>query len=127
MSKKVVKQFEEQFGKEWRCQCKAEFRPGNLEILSESVNSLLAHYRCPECGREQMLAAAISESEDPIEPITKQGPMIKLPKTTISADDILDIKLAVQRMKFSSIRSLSSQKSKRKSAVTVSKVASSKD
>ena len=80
MSKKVVKQFEEQFGKEWRCQCKADFRPGNLEILSESVNSLLAHYRCPECGREQMLAAAISESDEPIEPITKQGTVINYQK-----------------------------------------------
>lgn len=123
----MVKQFEEQFGKEWRCQCKADFRPGNLEILSESVNSLLAHYRCPECGREQMLAAAISESEEPIEePITKQGPMIKLPKTTITADDILDIKQAVSKMKFSSIRSISHQKSKRKSTVTVSRVTSPK-
>ncbi|MCH8821407.1 hypothetical protein IID23_02670 [Patescibacteria group bacterium] len=127
MSKKVVKQFEEQFGKEWRCQCKADFRPGNLEILSESVNSLLAHYRCPECGREQMLAAAISESEEAIEPITKQVTVIKLPKTTISADDILDIKLAVGKMKFSSIRSMGNQKSKRKPTVTISKVTSSKN
>ncbi len=74
-----------------------------------------------------MLAAAISESEEPIEePITKQGPMIKLPKTTITADDILDIKQAVSKMKFSSIRSISHQKSKRKSTVTVSRVTSPK-
>ena len=74
-----------------------------------------------------MLAAAISESDETIEPITKQVTVIKLPKTTISADDILDIKLAVGKMKFSSIRSMGNQKSKRKPTVTISKVTSSKN
>ena len=122
MSKKVLRQFEEQFGKEWKCQCKATFKPGNLEILSESASSLLAHYQCPNCGREQMLAAAISESEETSEPSTKAENMIKLPKTTISTDDVLDIKVAVKKMKLNSIKALGSQRSKKRSPITVSKV-----
>ena len=127
MSKKVLRQFEEQFGKEWKCQCKATFKPGNLEILSESASSLLAHYQCPNCGREQMLAAAISESEETSEPTLRTENMIKLPKSTISTDDVLDITVAVGKMKFYSIKALASQKSKKRPVVTVSKVPNPKN
>lgn len=124
MSKKVIRQFEEQFGKEWRCQCKAAFRPGNLEILSESDSSLLAHYQCPACGREQMLAAAISDG-DVSEPVSNDQ-FIKLPKTTITADDVLDLKIFVQKMKFSTIKSIGEPKIRRKPQITVSRISSSK-
>ena len=60
MNKKVIRQFAEQFGKEWECQCRAPFGVASLEIISESDTSLLAHYICPNCGREQMLAASIT-------------------------------------------------------------------
>jgi len=126
MSKKVLRQFEEQFGKEWKCQCKATFKPGNLEILSESASSLLAHYQCPNCGREQMLAAAISESEETVEPVSKTDDLMRLPKTTVTTDDVLDIKMAVRKMKFGVIKSLGSQKSRKRSIVTVSKITSPK-
>lgn len=127
MSKKVLRQFEEQFGKEWKCQCKATFKPGNLEILSESASSLLAHYQCPNCGREQMLAAAISDSEETSEPISKTENMIKLPKATISTDDVLDIKVAVKKMKFSAIKTLANQRAKKRTPITVSKVSNPKN
>src|SRR3989344_2849916 len=126
MSKKVIKQFEEQFGKEWRCRCKANFRPENLEILSESENSLLAHYQCSSCGREQMLAAAISESEETVGPVSKTDGLMRLPKTTVTSDDVLDIKMAVRKMKFGVIKSLGSQKSRKRAIVTVSKITSPK-
>lgn len=122
MSKKVIRQFEEQFGKEWRCQCNAAFKPGNLEILSESANSLLAHYKCPNCGREQMLAAAISESEETAGAVSKPERIMKLPRTTITTDDVLDIKTALGKMKFSTIKQLSGQRVRRKTALTVSRV-----
>lgn len=122
MSKKVIRQFEEQFGKEWRCQCNSAFKPGNLEILSESANSLLAHYKCPSCGREQMLAAAISESEETASTVSKPERIVKLPKATITTDDVLDIKMILERVKFSTIKSLSSQRIRKKQALTVSKV-----
>lgn len=127
MNKKVVRQFEEQFGKEWRCQCRAVFKPGNLEILSESANSLLAHYQCPSCGREQMLAAAISESEETDESVSKSDKLIKLPKTTITTDDVLDIKMAVRKFRVSTIKSFGSQRIRQKPTVTVSKITSSKN
>ena len=127
MSKKVLRQFEEQFGKEWKCQCKATFKPGNLEILSESASSLLAHYQCPNCGREQMLAAAISDSEETSEPTSKTENMIKLPKATISTDDVLDIKVAVKKMKFSAIKALANQRAKKRTPITVSKVSNPKN
>lgn len=72
-----------------------------------------------------MLAAAISDSEEIEERGIKRGEFIKLPKTTITSDDVLDIKLAVQRMKANTIKSLAA--SKRKSVVTVSKIPSSKN
>lgn len=124
MSKRLVREFEEQFGKEWRCQCKASFKPGNLEVLSESANSLLAHYQCSSCGREQMLAAAISEPEKSEETIEKPEKMIGLPKTTISSDDVLDIKVAVSKMKFGAIKSFGSAKSRKKATIVVSKISS---
>ena len=127
MSKKVLRQFEEQFGKEWKCQCKATFKPGNLEILSESASSLLAHYQCPNCGREQMLAAAISESEETSEPISKTENMIKLPEATISTDDVLDIKVAVKKMKFSAIKALGNQRTRKRAPMIVSKVTNPKN
>ena len=127
MSKKVLRQFEEQFGKEWKCQCKATFKPGNLEILSESASSLLAHYQCPNCGREQMLAAAISESEETSEPISKTENMIKLPEATISTDDVLDIKVAVKKMKFSAIKALATQRTRKRAPIIVSKVPNPKN
>ena len=127
MSKKVLRQFEEQFGKEWKCQCKATFKPGNLEILSESASSLLAHYQCPNCGREQMLAAAISESEETSEPISKTENMIKLPEATISTDDVLDIKVAVKKMKSSAIKALETQRTRKRASMIVSKVTNPKN
>jgi len=74
-----------------------------------------------------MLAAAISESEETSEPISKTENMIKLPKATISTDDVLDIKVAVKKMKFSAIKSLATQRAKRRSPITVSKVINPKN
>jgi hypothetical protein len=100
MKKSLVKQFEEQFGKEWVCTCSAPFEPKSLEIISENKNSLIAHYICPNCQKEQMLAAAVRQAEK------QEDPMIRLPRTIISADDVLDIKTEVRAMRMSTIRSL---------------------
>jgi len=74
-----------------------------------------------------MLAAAISESEETSEPTLRTENMIKLPKSTISTDDVLDITVAVGKMKFHSIKALASQKSKKRPVVTVSKVPNPKN
>lgn len=101
MKKSLVKQFEEQFGKEWVCTCQAPFEPKSLEIISENKNSLIAHYTCPNCQKEQMLAAAIRASEKDTE-----APTIRLPRNIISADDVLDIKAEVRAMRLNTIRNL---------------------
>ena len=73
-----------------------------------------------------MLAAAISESEEAVEPVSKTDDLMRLPKTTVTTDDVLDIKMAVRKMKFGVIKSLGSQKSRKRSIVTVSKITSPK-
>ncbi len=103
MKKSLVRQFEEQFGKEWVCTCQAPFEPGSLEIISENKNSLIAHYVCPNCQREQMLAASIRHGEKTLE---EKLPEFKLPQTLVSADDVLDIKKEVAELKFAAIKNL---------------------
>ena len=73
-----------------------------------------------------MLAAAISESEETVEPVSKTDDLMRLPKTTVTSDDVLDIKMAVRKMKLGVIKSLGSQKSRKRSIVTVSKITSPK-
>lgn len=97
----MLKQFEEQFGKEWVCTCTEPFKASALEIISENKNSLIAHYTCPNCSREQMLAAAVRASERRLE-----GPTVRLPQTSITADDVLDIKQELKSLKFAPIKNL---------------------
>jgi hypothetical protein len=102
MKKSLVKQFQEQFGKEWVCTCQAPFEPDSLEIISENKNSLIAHYVCPNCQREQMLAAAIRHGEKEL----SADPQIRLPRTLITADDVLDIKQDLRTIKYAAIKNL---------------------
>ncbi len=108
MNKKVIRQFAEQFGKEWECQCKAPFGVASLEIISESDTSLLAHYICPNCGREQMLAASI----------TGEKIMDELSATVfnqITSDDVLDIREELKTLKPNALKSLATAKMKAES------------
>ncbi|HEY4695231.1 MAG TPA: hypothetical protein VIH52_04715 [Candidatus Nanoarchaeia archaeon] len=107
MSKKIIRAFAEQFGEDWQCSCKAPFGQSSLEIISESENSLVAHYICPNCGKEQMLAASISGDKQ----TSGELPVINV--GALSADDVLDIREEVRLMKPSSIRSLQSSKIRR--------------
>lgn len=74
-----------------------------------------------------MLAAAISESEEASEPVSKTKDMIKLPRTIISTDDVLDIKVAVNRMKFSAIKGLANAKARKRTPITISRVPNHKN
>jgi hypothetical protein len=100
MTKKTIRQFAEQFGKDWQCSCKAPFGPSSLDIISESENSLVAHYTCPSCGREQMLAASISSDKQTGE----EAPLIT--SGILTADDVLDIREEIKSMKPASVRGL---------------------
>lgn len=103
MKRSLVKQFEEQFGKEWVCTCKTPFEPKALEIISENRNSLIAHYVCPSCQREQMLAAAIRHNS---KEETIKTPKIRLPQTAITADDVLDIREELAKIQTVGIKAL---------------------
>lgn len=108
MNKKVMRAFVEQFGKEWECACKEPFKVENLEIISETDHSLIAHYVCPSCSIEQMLAASISEDKDMYEPNLQI-----LAVNSLTSDDVLDIREEVKSVRLSSIRSLYRSKDKK--------------
>ena len=59
MNRKLFRQLEQQFGGNWSCSCHMPFDLERFEILSETDTSILAHYACPSCNKEQMIAAAI--------------------------------------------------------------------
>ncbi len=69
-----------------------------------------------------MLAAAISEEETNEQTSEK---LIKLPKTTVTTDDVLDIKAMVSKMKLASIKALGRERQKR-SSITISRITSPK-
>lgn len=114
MNKKVIRQFAAQFGKEWECLCKAPFGINNLEIISESDTSLLAHYLCPNCGREQMLAASITG-----EKIMDELQTISV--SQISSDDVLDIHQELKTLRLNSLKNLLRSSDKTESTQTIEK------
>lgn len=108
MNKKVMRSFVEQFGKEWECSCKEPFKVENLEIISETDHSLIAHYICGSCNVEQMLAASISEEKDMYE--TNLQTIIT---NSLTSDDVLDIREEIKTVKLGSVRSLYRSKAKK--------------
>jgi hypothetical protein len=112
MNKKVLRNFVEQFGKEWECSCKEPFKIENLEIISETETSLIAHYVCPGCSVEQMLAASISEEKDMLEQNIQT-----LTINSITSDDVLDIREEIKNIKLSNIRAMHRSKVKKDSPV----------
>src|SRR3990167_8273208 len=101
MNKKVMRNFVEQFGKEWECSCTEPFKIENLEIISETDHSLIAHYVCPNCVAEQMLAASINEEKDMLE-----NNLQTLGLNSLTTDDVLDIREEVKSIKLGSVRAL---------------------
>ncbi len=116
MNKKVMRNFVEQFGKEWECSCHEPFKIENLEIISETDHSLIAHYVCPKCAVEQMLAASINEEKDMLE-----NTLQTLSLNSLTSDDVLDIREEVKNIKVTSVRSLYRSKSKKPVAVTATR------
>ncbi len=109
MNKNLMRSFVSQFGKEWECSCKEPFKIENLEVISETENSLIAHYVCPDCRVEQMLAASVNEVKD----MSAQSPQT-FTLNSISSDDVLDIREEVRGIKLSSVRALYRSKTAKK-------------
>lgn len=121
MNKKVMRSFVEQFGREWECTCKEPFKVENLEIISETEVSLIAHYVCPKCSREQMLAASISEEKDMLE-----QDLQTLTVNQLTSDDVLDIREEVKNIRLGAIRSLYRSKAKKSVPETASRASNGK-
>jgi hypothetical protein len=100
MNRKLLKHLEKQFGGNWSCSCRTPFDPTRFEILTENQDSFLAHYICPVCGREQMLAAALS-TED----VVKNPPSVSLKSEALSTNDVLDIRAEVRKAPIKKIKS----------------------
>jgi len=113
MDKKLIRQFVEQFGREWECSCKTPFGMSSLEIVSETEEALLAHYVCPNCGREQMLAASISEERYMLE-----STLQTIYSGQLSSDDVLDIHEEVKNMKLATIKAFGKSKNKKTTSET---------
>jgi len=102
MNRKLLKQLEQQFGGNWACACRTPLDPGRFEIITENQDSFLAHYICPVCGREQMLAAAI-KTEDK----TKLAPVpLSRRAEALSTNDVLDIRLEIKKAPLNKIKAL---------------------
>lgn len=108
MNKKLMKQFEQQFGGQWLCTCKTPLDPNRFEILSETQTSILVHYSCPVCGKEQMLAAAISnEAASPNQSdLLEQESKRFLKSIALSGDDVLDIREEFRSLKLRNLKLL---------------------
>ena len=121
MNKKVIRQFVEQFGKEWECSCKTPFGVASLEIVSETDDSLVAHYVCPNCGKEQMLAASISEERYMLEPALQT-----IYTNQLTGDDVLDIHEEIKGMKTPAVRALAKPRIKKTSTETANRYSNQK-
>src|SRR3989344_8680124 len=99
MNRKLLKHLEKQFGGNWSCACRTPFDPGRFEILTESQDSFLAHYVCAVCGREQMLAAALS-----VEETVKSQTPLPVRNEALSTNDVLDIRAEVKKAPIKKIK-----------------------
>lgn len=99
MNRKLLKHLEAQFGSNWSCACRTPFDPGRFEILEEKPDSFLAHYICPVCGREQMLAATTG-NEEAVTTVRAEK------NGGLSSDDVLDIRSEIRRAPLRKLKTL---------------------
>jgi hypothetical protein len=113
MRSDVFKQFEEQFGDEWKCGCGSSFESDWVEVVSKTSNTLLARYSCQICGREQIFAISANSEQELIE-----APSIELPNRSINSNDVLDIRKEVKKINTTQVRSVGRRKSRARLATS---------
>lgn len=121
-----MKQLEQQFGSQWACSCRTPLDLTRFEVLSESETALLAHYTCPVCGREQIVAVAAGEgvTSNVQTDLTAAEASKLLSAEPVSADDVLDIREELK--KFSPPSFSKSVKEFKSGGTTVRAIPSSK-
>lgn len=105
MKEDVFKQFENQFGSEWKCGCGSSFESEWVEVVSKTQSTLLARYSCQICGREQIFAISSGTENELLE-----TPVIEVPNRSINSDDVLDIRKEAKKIGFTQIKSLGKKK-----------------
>lgn len=116
MKSEVFKQFEEQFGDEWKCGCGSSFESDWVEVVSKTKSTLLARYSCQICGREQIFAISTNIEHELLE-----APAIDVPSRAINSDDVLDIRKEAKRIGFSQIKSIGRKKSSKIAAPRITR------
>lgn len=100
MNRKLFRQLEQQFGGNWSCSCHTPFDLERFEILSETDSSILAHYACSNCGKEQMIAAAIGgavASTFQTDLLANEAKKF-LRGEKVTSDDVLDLRFEIQNL-----------------------------
>ena len=105
MKEDVFKQFENQFGSEWKCGCGSSFESEWVEVVSKTQSTLLARYSCQICGREQIFAISSGTENELLE-----TPVIEVPNRSINSNDVLDIRKEAKKIGFTQIKSLGKKK-----------------
>ena len=99
MSKKLLNSLEQSLGSKWSCICRSAYDLSALEIISETETTLVAHYTCPSCQRQQVIAAAIGGAVA----TTIQTDLMPheakkfLTSNNITCDDVLEIKQGIKK------------------------------
>lgn len=103
-----MKEFEQQFSGHWNCACSTPLDPSRFEILSETQTSILVHYSCPVCGKEQMLAAAVGTESNITLTTDLESTEVKkfFNRPSVSSDDVLDIREELRAFKYKSFKTL---------------------
>jgi hypothetical protein len=108
MDKRLIRQLEQQFGSQWACSCRTPFDFSFFEIISETDNTLLAHYSCPACGNEQMIAIAGSGdiTSNIQTDLTPTEARKLLTFEVINANDVLDIREELKEIRGAELKNL---------------------
>jgi hypothetical protein len=103
MNRKLLKQLQQKFGSSWACSCKAPLDPTKFEILTETEGTIIANYICPSCNREQLIHAALEETNDQIGELASSEVKKFISLGPISADEVLEIREEIRLLKEKSL------------------------
>ncbi|OGY24800.1 MAG: hypothetical protein A2Y57_01710 [Candidatus Woykebacteria bacterium RBG_13_40_7b] len=118
MNKKLLNSLEKSLGSRWSCICRAPYDLARLEIISETETTLVAHYTCPSCKRQQVIAAAIGGAVATTvqTDLMPQEAKKFLTSTCITSDDVLEIKQELKKSNGNFRNLLSKEKPVQKSS-----------
>lgn len=103
MNRKLLKQLQQKFGSSWACSCKAPLDPTKFEILTETEGTIIANYICPSCSREQLIHAALEETNATTGELVASELKRFISLGPVSADEVLDIREEIKHLREKSL------------------------